>query len=395
MSRLAVDGGVPVRDVPLPYTRHAVDNADIEAVTRVLRSDWLTTGPLVEEFERAVAAMVGTRCAVAVSSGSAAVHAMVDSLNLGSGDEVIVPALTFVATANAVAHTGAVPVFADVDAETLNVAPAAAERVLTKRSRALIAVDFAGQACDYTRLGELAVSRGLRLLSDGCHALGGRYAGKSVGALAAMTAFSFHPSKHLTTAEGGMVTTDDSDGAARMRSFRNNGIDADHHRRLADGTWYYEAERLGYNYRLSDLQCALGLSQLRRLGTWLERRRSIAARYRAALPDSAFRPLALVADVEHAYHLFVVRVLPDRLRVGRDQVFRALRAEGIGVNVHYIPLTRHAFYRHHFGTRPDLCPVAEEAYSKILSLPIFPAMSDQDVDDVLEALHRVEAAYRR
>jgi perosamine synthetase len=374
----------------LPYGRQCIEDEDVAAVVEALRSDWLTTGPRVEEFERAFAATVSAREAVAVTSGTAALHAAMFAIGIGPGDEVIVPAMTFAASANCVVFQGGTPVFADVDPETLRLDPNSAASKITARTKAIVAVDYAGQPCDYEALRALADSRGLTLVADACHALGGRYRGRPVGTLAAVTAFSFHPVKHITTGEGGMITTDRPELAQRMRAFRNHGLSSDARQRESEGGWFYEMTYLGFNYRLTDFQSALGMSQLRRLPQWVRRRQELAARYDAAFAsDSGIRPLATAPGVEHARHLYVVRVDGDRARVFRD-----LRAGGIGVNVHYIPVHLHPYYRERFGTGPGLCPVSEAAYERILSLPMFPQMTDGDVEDVVVALRKAVEAQR-
>lgn len=386
----------PVRARMLPYGRHWVSTEDVDAVVEVLRSEWLTTGPKVAEFEATFAAFVGAREAVAVSSGTAALHAAVYALGIGPGDEVLVPAMTFAASANCVVFQGATPVFVDVDPATLLLAPSAIESKITPRTRAVIAVDYAGQPCAYDALRSIANRHGLPVIADACHALGATYRGRRVGTLGDLNAFSFHPVKSMTTGEGGMVTTGDPALAARMRRFRNHGITTDHRERASHGSWYYEMVDLGYNYRISDLQCALGLSQLRRLPEWVTRRQQIANLYRSAFAgDLVVRPLAQREDVTHAYHLFVVRLDLKPIDLTKEEVFRRLRAEGIGVNVHYVPVYLHPFYRQRFGTRPGLCPVAEAAYEEVMSLPIFPAMADGDVQDVLQAMRKVTSAGTR
>lgn len=378
----------------LPYGRQWLDEADIAAVVEVLRSPWLTTGPKVAEFEGAIADFVGARAAVAVSSGTAALHTALYAAGVQAGDEVIVPAMTFVATANAVIFQGGTPIFADVDPQTLLIDPFDAEAKITPRTKAIVAVDYAGQPCDYDALRTIADHHGLVLIADACHALGAAYKGRQVGTLADLTVFSFHPVKHITTGEGGMVVTDDSVAAATMRRFRNHGIASDHHQRAAHDTWYYEMIELGYNYRITDFQCALGLSQLRRLPHWIARRRAIAHRYDHALATlSLFDPLAVRPEVDHAYHLYVVRLALEGCRASRDHIFRALRAQGIGVNVHYLPPHLHPYYQRRFGHQAGTCPVAEDAYRRLLSIPLFPSMGDQDVDTVLRAMHAVEEYY--
>ncbi len=394
-ERLAIEGGTPVRKTLLPYGRQSLDETDIAAVVEVLRSDWLTTGPRVAEFERAFADTVGACQAVAMSSGTAALHAAMHALGIGPGDEVIVPPMTFAASANCVLYMGATPVFADVEPDTLLLDPKQVEVRLTPRTKAIIAVDYAGHPCDYDRLRILSNAHGLKLVADACHAVGGAYKGRPVGSLADLSTFSLHPVKHVTTGEGGMVTTDDAELAQRMRIFRNHGITTDHRQRAEQGGFFYEMQSLGYNYRLNDIQCALGLSQLKKLPNFVQRRRQIAALYDAAFAAmSAVRPLAVRPDVVHSYHIYVVQFDLDQLRMTRAEIFAALRAENIGVNVHYIPVHLHPYYRERFGTGEGLCPVAEAAYEQIVTLPIFPAMSKQDVDDVIAACVKVAAHYQ-
>lgn len=376
----------------IPYGRQSLDEGDIAAVVEVLRSDWLTTGPKVDAFEAAFAEAAGSNHAVALSSGTAALHAMVAALDIGPGDEVIVPPMTFAATANCALFQGATPVFADVDPDTLLIDPGAVEAAITPATRAVIAVDYAGQPCDYDALRALTEPRAIHLLADACHSLGATLDGRPAGSLAHMSAFSLHPVKPITAGEGGVVTTDDAALAAAVRRFRNHGISSDHRAREAEGTWFYAMESLGYNYRLSDIHCALGLSQLAKLGDWTERRRAIADRYDEAFAErSHLTPLARRPEAASAWHLYVVRLAEG---IDRKGVFEALRARGIGVNVHYIPVHLHPYYRERLGTAPGLCPVAEAAYERLLSLPIFPAMSDGDVERVVEAVIDVMEQFR-
>jgi perosamine synthetase len=393
-STLAIDGGMPVRQGMLPYGRQSIDQDDIQSVVEVLRSNWLTTGPKIAEFERAFAKSVGAAEAVAVSSGTAALHAAMYALGVGPGDEVIVPAMTFAASANCVVYQGATPVFVDVAPDTLLIDTNNVKAKITARTRAIIAVDYAGQPCDYEGLSALARAHDLALVADACHSLGASYRGRQVGTLADLNVFSLHPVKAMTTGEGGMITTENSEIAHRMRCFRNHGVTSDHFQRDNERTWLYEIVDLGYNYRLSDVQCALGLSQLQKLSTRVDRRRRIARRYAEAFSHIAeFEALSAGGDRESAYHLYVVRLNSSALRVDRTRIFAALRSEGIGVNVHYLPVHLHPYYRERFRTRPGLCPHAEAAYESILSLPIFPAMSDGDVEDVIRALRKVVTTY--
>jgi perosamine synthetase len=396
MPKLAIDGGTPVREGRLPYGRQWITQHDIDAVVATLQSDWLTTGPKVDEFERALAAKVGATHAVVVSSGTAALHAAVHAIAVGRGDEVIVPAITFAASANCVVYEGAKPVFADVNPDTLLMDLDSVAARITPRTKAIIAVDFGGQPCDYARLRDLAHPGGMLVIADACHALGGRANGQPVGSLADLSTFSFHPVKHAATGEGGAVTTDDGPFADRMRMFRNHGITSDHRAREARGTWVYDMVDLGMNYRLSDIHCALGITQLERLDSNIARRQAIAARYDAAfVGDAAIQPLARRDGVDHAYHLYVVRFRRERLRVDRDTIMAALRAEGIGVNLHYRPVYFHTYYRDCLGLKPGLCPNAEAVYDEIVTLPLFPAMHERDVDDVITAVRKILDHYRR
>jgi perosamine synthetase len=389
---LDVRCGVPAGR--LPYGRQTLDESDIQAVVDVLRSDWLTTGPKVAEFEAAFARAVGAENAVAVSNGTAALHAAVCAAGIGPGEEVIVPAITFVASANCVAYAGATPVFADVDGETLLLDAEDVARKVTARTRAILAVDYAGQPCDYDALRAVAAAHGLLLIDDAAHSLGARHNDRPVGSLADLTTFSFHPVKHITTGEGGMVVCDDARKAAFLRSFRNHGIDREHQQRSEQNAYEYDMARLGFNYRLTDFQCALGLSQLRKLASFVARRQAIAAQYDAAFGEmKEIRPLRRRGNVQHAYHLYVVRLNTSKLAANRAEICRALAAEGIGVNVHYKPVHLHSFYRERFGTHPGLCPTAEAAYDGLLSLPMFHGMSDSDVAMVTAAVRTVVMRY--
>ncbi|HEY4942178.1 MAG TPA: UDP-4-amino-4,6-dideoxy-N-acetyl-beta-L-altrosamine transaminase [Rhizomicrobium sp.] len=375
----------------LPYGRQEIGDADIKAVVEALCSDWLTTGPRVGQFEKAFAGFCGAGEGVAVNSGTAALHAAMRALRLGAGDEVIVPAITFAASANAAVYEGATPVFADVEAGTLLIDPERVADLITPNTRAIVAVDYAGQPADYAALRALAKGRGIKIVADACHAPGATYMGCKVGTLADISCFSFHPVKHLTTCEGGMALTDDAALAAHMRRFRNHGISTDHRQRDAEGTFAYDMVELGYNYRLPDVQCALGLAQLTRLPQWLAKRRQVASWYEDALLGIAHaRPLRVHADRTHAYHLFVVRLDLAKLKIGRARAFQHLRANGIGANVHYAPVYLHSFYRAR-GYAPGLCPVAEAAYEQILTLPMFPAMTRADVTRVAGVLAELAA----
>ena len=390
-TTLAIHGGPPVRKTLLPYGRQALNDADVAAVVDVLRSDWITTGPAIAQFEEAIAGFVGARHAVSFSSGTAALHAAVFAAGLEAGDEAITTPLTFCATANAVLYQGATPVFADVRTDTLTLDADETARRVTPRTKAMMPVDYAGHPADLDAMLALADRHGLVVIEDAAHALGAAYRGRAVGSISHMTTFSFHPVKHLTTGEGGMVTTDDANLAKRLRLFRSHGIDGDARARQSEGTWFYEMTALGFNYRLTDIAAALGLAQVSRLQANLARRRAIAARYQTALAGmpGLTRPTT-AADVAHAWHLYPIRIAPS---IDRGDVFRALRAEGLGVNVHYVPVHLHPYYRDRFGYRGGEFPNAESAYQELISLPMFHGMTEADVEDVIAGVTKVMAHF--
>jgi perosamine synthetase len=362
----------------------------------VLRSDWLTTGPKVAEFEEAFAVRVGAAHAVSFSSGTAALHGAAYASGLKAGDEAITTPLTFAATANCALYQGATPIFADVSADTLNLDPEQVSRRITPKTKAILAVDYAGNPADLDPIRKIATDHGQIVIEDACHALGAEYRTRRVGGIADMTVFSFHPVKHITTGEGGMVTTNNAEFAETLRRFRNHGISSDARQRQSAGQWHYEMVLLGFNYRLPDIVCALGIQQLTKLDANLARRRDIAARYTAAFSDvpGVICP-AVRAEANPAWHLYPIRLDLGKLAADRAQVFRALRAENIGVNVHYIPVHLHPYYRERFGYRGGEFPVAEDAYSRLISLPMFHAMNDRDVEDVIQAVRRVTGYYAK
>ncbi|HKQ45283.1 MAG TPA: UDP-4-amino-4,6-dideoxy-N-acetyl-beta-L-altrosamine transaminase [Rhizomicrobium sp.] len=367
----------------LPYGKQEISRADLDAVVEALSSAWLTTGPRVAEFEKAFAHHCGASDGVAVNSGTAALHCAMRAIGVGPGDEVVVPALTFAASANAALYEGALPVFADVESDTLLVDPQSVASRISPKTKAIVAVDYAGQPADYDALRRLVQDHGIAVIADACHAPGALYKGRKTGTLADISCFSFHPVKHLTTCEGGMAVTNDAVMAAQMRRFRNHGIDSDHSAREAKGAYAYDMVELGYNYRLPDVQCALGMTQLARLSDWVAARQRIARLYDESLAGlAAITPLKTHDDRTHAYHLYVVKLADG---VDRDRIFAHLRSQGIGANVHYGPVHLHSFYRKR-GYAPGIAPVAEAASKQILTLPMFPAMREGDVARVARAL---------
>jgi len=381
----------------LPFHRPFIEADEIEEVADTLRSGWLTMGPKTLQFERDFAAYVGAPHAIAVSSATAGLHLAVDALGLQPGDEVITSPYTFTATAAVVLHAGARPVFADVDEATLAIDPDEVARRITPRTRALMPVHMAGHPCDMDALHALAERHGLAVIEDAAHALPARWRGRMVGTLSDLTVFSFYAGKNITTGEGGMMTTARPELAARLRTRRLHGISRDAWKRYtAQGSWYYEVEYPGFKYNMTDINAAIGLHQLRKADRFHGVRAAYAARYRAGLGDVP--ELVMPADAPgggHAWHLFIVRVREERLRIGRDAVIEALRARNIGTSVHFIPLHLQPFYQRALGCGPDDFPRATAAYRGAISLPLYPRMTEDDVDDVVDAVREVIARHRR
>lgn len=363
----------------IPYGTQCITEEDIQAVEEVLRSPFLTTGPAVSEFEKDVAEYVGAKYAVAIANGTAALHAACFAAGIKEGDEVITTPLTFAASANCALYCGAKPVFADVEKDTYNISPDDIERKITKRTKALIPVHYTGQPCDMNRIMEIARANNLIVIQDGAHALGAEYQGQKIGSFGDMTTFSFHPVKHITTGEGGMIVTNDEKLYKRLVLFRSHGITRDEELlERNEGGWYYEQLELGYNYRITDIQCALGRSQLRRLPHFLERRKEIVKRYDAAFADMDNIVTPHVKEgCDSSWHLYVIQVLK------RKHTFDKLRAAGIGVNVHYIPVYKHPYYQKH-GYADVRCENAEDIYEHIISLPLYPTLTDEQQEYVIE-----------
>ena len=390
----------------IPYARHSLDDADIAAVVDILKGDWLTQGPAVAAFEKAVAERVGAGHAIAVANGTAALHAACHAAGVGPGDEVVTAPITFAASGNCARFLGAEVRLADIRPDTFTMDPEKLAGAITPRTKAIIPVDHTGQPADLDDILAIAERHGIAVIEDAAHALGATYRNRPVGSVAPMTMFSFHPAKHVATGEGGMVVTDDDSLAARMRLFRTHGItgdpadmkladlaaDADRPQTAAqagDGKapWYYEMQELGFNYRITDIQCALGLSQLGKLDRFLERRRAIAARYTESFGNNRFLITPYQEpDRESACHLYVLRLRLEAMTKSRRQVFEELRAQGIGVHVHFIPLHLQPYYRERYGHARGDFPVAEAYYDSALTIPLFSAMSDGDVTRVIAAV---------
>ena len=381
----------------LPYNQPSIDEEEVEAVAEALRSGWITTGPRARRFEERFAEYTGARHAVALSSATAALHLALIGAGIGPGDEVILPVYTFVACAHVVVHLGATPVFVDSSADDLTVDPAAVERAITPRTRALMVVHFGGQPCRMDELLALAARHSLFLLEDAAHAVGARYRGQPVGGIGDATAFSFYATKNLTTGEGGMLTTNRADVEESARLHALHGMSRDAWRRYGrGGSWYYEVVAPGYKYNMSDIQAALGLAQLERLEERNARRAALAARLTAALAGcEAVETPTVRPEVQHAWHLYSIRLREDTLRIGRDRFIEELEARGIGTSVHFIPLHLHPYYRESFGLRTGDFPIAEDSYARLISLPLYPRMSEGDVDRVAATVRDVARAHVR
>lgn len=377
----------------IPYGRQSIDEEDIQAVVEVLRSDYLTTGPKVAEFEKTLADYVGAKYAVAVSNGTAALHIACLAAGIGPGDEVITTPITFAASANCALYCGATPVFADIKPDTYNIDPAEIEKKITDKTKAIVAVHYTGQPCELDEIHAIAKKHNLIVIEDGAQVISGKYKGQMVGGLSDMTTFSFHPVKPVTTGEGGAVTTNDRELYRKLKLFQTHGITRDASQMTQnEGGWYYEQLELGYNYRITDIQCALGISQMKKLDGFAEHRRALAARYDALfadkiselqLVDENQKPL-IVTPYQHpdclsSYHLYMIQV-PAKIR---KQLFDYLRENQIGVNVHYIPVYKHPYYQAN-GYKDVCCPNAEAFYAGAITLPLFADMSFEQVDYVVE-----------
>jgi dTDP-4-amino-4,6-dideoxygalactose transaminase len=381
----------------IPFHIPDIGEEEIASLVETLRSGWLTTGPKAKKFEEEFARYLGAAHTVAVNSGTAALHLALEAIGIKEGDEVIVPTMTFTATAEVALYLKARPVLVDCQPGTLNIDPQKIEEAITPRTRAIMPVDFGGQPCDYDPILEIATRRGLKVVEDAAHALPASYKGRRVGTFSDITCFSFYATKTIATGEGGMAATANPEWAERMRMMSLHGISKDAWKRYtAEGSWYYEVHQPGYKYNLTDIAAALGLAQLAKCDRFREERRRIASRYDNAFADlpEVERPVA-APDREHAWHLYVIRLDLERLRIDRREFIEALKQRGIGASVHFIPLHLHPFYRNTFGYKPEDFPNAAAAFERILSLPIFPGMGDQRIDRVIEAVRSIAREHRR
>lgn len=395
MDKLAILGGKPVRDELLPYGRQCIDKKDIDAVIETLKSDFLTTGPKVREFEKKIAEYVNAKYAVAVSNGTAALHVACLAAGVKEGDEVIVTPMTFAASANCILYCGAKPVFADIEEDTGNIDISSIKEKITNKTKAIIAVDFTGHPVDLDKLVEICNEYNLVLIEDGAHSLGSKYKKERVGNKAHLTTFSFHPVKPVTTGEGGVITTNSKNFYERLLLFRSHGITRDViFMNENQGDWYYEQLELGFNYRLPDINCALGISQLNKIDKFIHKRRSLVRRYNELLKDLKEIQCPIERSYSKSgYHIYLIKLNLEMLSGDRKDIFDALRAENIGVNVHYLPVYMHPYYKK-IGYNKGLCKNAEKLYERIITLPLFPSMENSDIEDVVRAIEKVICYYR-
>jgi UDP-4-amino-4,6-dideoxy-N-acetyl-beta-L-altrosamine transaminase len=386
----------PIRNEFLPFALPDIGEEEIEEVAQALRSGWITTGPRTKEFERRVGEYLGAKHAIAVNSCTGALHVALAALGIGPGDEVITSPLTFCSTANVILHLGATPVFADIG-EDYNIDPAEIERRITPRTRAILPVHYSGQPCKMDRILACARAHGLPVVEDAAHAIGAKYRERMIGTVGDVTAFSFYAIKNMTTAEGGMIATENEELAEKMRMLTLHGISKDAWKRYTSaGSWYYEVVFPGFKYNMTDVQAALGLHQLAKLEGFLEARCRYVAAYNEAFGEMPeIQTPILNPDVRHVWHLYVIQLDLDRLTIDRAQFIEALRAENIGTSVHFIPVHLHPYYRDTFGFKRGDYPRAEHVYDRILSLPLYPKMTEQDVEDVIGAVSRVVAGHRK
>ncbi len=393
----ASEGGRAVREEFLPFARPSIGCAEIDSVIDTLKSGWLTVGPRTREFEQVVADYVGVPGAAALHSCTAGLHLGMVVLGVGPGDEVVLPALNFAAAGNMIVHLGAKPVLVDIDPETLNADAARMAEAVTDRTKLLIPLHFAGRPTDIDNVVDLARDRGIRVLADGAHAISATLDGRKIGSVADATSFSFYVTKGITTGEGGIVTSPDPEVTDRVRRLALHGMSSDAWKRYSDrGPWYYEVLEAGFKYNMNDVQAALGLCQMERVDEFRRARERIASAYREGLmDDDIVRTPPEFDRGHHAWHLYTIQIEPERLTIGRDAFIRGLLAEGVGVSVHFIPLHYHPFFREHLGLGKGSFPATEEYFERAVSLPIYPGMSENDVEDVVTAVRKLTRYYRR
>lgn len=397
MEELAINGGTPVFDKKIGYGHQYIDDADIQSVVDVLKSDYLTCGPKIEEAERKLCDITGAKHAVLIANGTAALHAMIFAAGIGPGDEVITTPITFAASANCVLYCGGTPVFADINPETYNIDPISIEEKITSKTKAVVAVDFTGQAVEIDKIRAICDKNNLIFIEDAAHSLGTKYNGKPVGSIADMTEFSFHPVKTCTAGEGGAITTNDDELYKRLLLFRTHGITRVQNwmDKPTEGSWYYQQIDLGYNYRMTDIQAALLSSQLDKLEKFGKRRKELVKRYDEAFSDMPELVVQKeIPESDTVRHLYIIQLNLDMLACSRREVFEALQAEGVGVNVHYIPVYSFPYYQK-LGYKMGDCPKAERLYERIISIPLYYSMTDEDQNKVIQAVKKVVNYYRK
>jgi perosamine synthetase len=398
-SKLAIEGGKPVRDSFLPYATQWIGEEEKKEILEVLDSNWLTTGPKVRQFEEDIAQFVGAKYAIAVNSGTAALHCCVGALNLKPGDEVITTPFTFLATANVIVYRGATPVLVDIDSETYNLDPVEIRKKITPRTKAIIPVHYGGHPCNMDEIKKIAEEHDLKIIEDAAHALSAEYKGQKIGGIGDMSIFSFHPVKNITTGEGGIITTNDPELARLCVMHRTHGITKEAMERYGkNADWMYDMQRLGHRYNMTEFQGALGIAQLKKIGMFQEKREAVVKIYEEAFSNIPEIVLPVVKDyAKSAWHLYPIRIKEEMLKEGvnRNLILKALKAENVGVNVHYIPIHLHSYYQKNYGFSRGEFPVTEKIYDSILTLPLFPKMSDNDVQDVIKVVNKVIEHYRR
>ena len=397
MEKPAIEGGKPVRETFLPYGTQWINNKEINEVIDSLKSNWITTGPKMKKFEENFKNFIGSKYAVAVNSGTAGLHISTSSINIQPGDEVITTPLTFVASSNCIIYRGGTPIFADIKKDTYNIDPNEIKKKITPKTKAIIPVHFTGQPCEMDEIFEVANDHNLYIIDDAAHAIDAEYKGKKIGNMNDLTVFSFHPVKNITTAEGGIVTTNNEELYEKLLMFRTHGITRDATKRFGkSGKYYYDMQYLGFRYNMSELHAALGIQQLAKLESFQKRRREIVKIYNREFQDLKEMTIPYVKNnIKHSWHLYVIQLNLEYLKVDRDYIFKALREENIGVNVHYIPVHYHSYYQRNFGLKKGILPKVEWLFPRLLTIPLFPKMTDDDVYDVINALEKVLDYYKK
>ena len=393
----AIEGGKVIRNNFLPFARPLIGQEDIEEVVDTLNSDWLTTGPKTHLFEEEFAKYIGCKYAVAVNSCTAALHISLAALGIGKGDEVITTPYTFISTVNVILQQGAIPIFVDIKPDTFNIDPDLIREKINDKTKAIMPVHFAGQPCEMDKIMKIAKDNNLLVIEDAAHAISAEYEGRKIGTIGDATSFSFYPTKNMTTGEGGMVTTNDEELMNKFKIWSLHGISKDAWKRYsAEGSWYYEVVCPGYKYNMTDIQASLGLHQLEKLNRFQRKREILVKAYNEAFKDMKEITIPFVKDnIKHAWHLYVIKIVSEKLKINRNQFIEALKAENIGTSVHFIPAHLQPYYRDTFGFKKGDFPNAEYAFERVISLPLFPRMSDKDVKDVINSVKKIVKYYKK